>query len=139
VTEKVFIEIEGRQPGSGDEPIETRLQGRYGLINGSHCISYEERLSDGNISKNIIKAAADRVTVSRKNGLDTRLVFAQGKITGADYHTPYGSISMSIRTKSITVVNNPDLIEISLEYSLLSGESLISDNQLKIRITPLQA
>lgn len=139
MTEKVFIEIKGLQPGSGDEPIEARLQGRYGLINGSHCISYEERLSDGSISKNIIKAAGDRVTVSRKNGVDSRLVFDPNKITGANYHTPYGSISMSIRTKTITVRDNPDLIVIGLEYSLLSGESLISDNQLEIKITPLQA
>ena len=60
------------------------------------------------------------------------------EITSNYYHTQYGSISLSIRTKSIVIKDKPDLFELKMEYSLLSGDSLISDNQIYITLLPAQ-
>lgn len=137
MTERVYISIIGRQPGGEDKPIETKLPGRYCLINGRHCISYEERPADSEyVTKNIIKASGDQVTIIKKNGVESRLVFDQKRITSTDYHTPFGSINLSIRTKSIAIKESQDLIELKLEYSLLSGNTLVSDNMVNIKITP---
>jgi len=137
MTKNVLIKIKGLQLGLEEETIEANLQGRYGVINGSHCISYEEKLSDNDsVTKNIIKATSDRVIITKKNGVDTRLEFDPKKITGTVYHTPYGNISLSIRTKAISIKDGPDLLELNLEYSLLSAGSLISDNKVNIKVTP---
>lgn len=139
MTERVFVNIRGLQTGSEDKPIEAKLQGKYGFINGKHCISYEERPADSElVTKNIIKASGDQVIIIKKNGVESRLVFDQNRITSTDYHTPYGSISLSIRTKSISVKDSQDLIEINLEYSLIYDNSQLSDNLVNIKITPAQ-
>lgn len=137
MTRNVCIKIKGLQPGFGDEPIETTLFGSYGKINGKHCISYEDKLSGSDaVTKNLIKASCDQVSVTKKNGVETKLIFDINEITSADYHTPYGNLNMSIKTKSIKISDNPDSFELNMEYSLFAGGSLISDNQVNIFVTP---
>ena len=135
MTGNVFITIKSLQLGFEDNPIETKLQGSYSFINGSHYISYEEKLSDSNTAeKNIIRISPDRVTVTKKGTATTKLVFDEKETTDAVYLTPYGSISMSVMTKTIRIEINPDLIELMLEYSMLSGGAMIYDNQIIIKI-----
>jgi uncharacterized beta-barrel protein YwiB (DUF1934 family) len=134
----VYIKIKGLQLGSEEDPIESKLQGTYSLINGSHYISYEEKLSENQLTtKNIIKISPSQVSITKKDFINTQMVFDTKEITNTDYHTQYGSIKLEVRTKSIIIVDKPDLLELKMEYSLLSGESLISDNQIIIEIIPV--
>lgn len=136
MTERVFVSIKGLQFGEA-EPIEARYHGRYGKINGKHCISYEDRLTDGEpVTKNLIKVAGNQVTIIKKNGVESRLVFDPKMITSSVYHTPYGSITMSIVTRSVSIKDEPGLFELNLEYSLFSGDTLISDNKVNVKVTP---
>lgn len=139
MTGNVLITIKSVQLGFEENPIETMQQGSYSFLNGSHCISYEEQLTDSNSAiKNIIRITPQRVTVTKKGTAVSKLIFDTEEITDTNYHTPYGSLSLSIMTKSIHLEVGPDLIKLKLEYSLLSGSSPVSDNQLVLLVTPLQ-
>lgn len=135
MTKNVFIEIKGLQLGSEEEPIESKLQGTYSLINGSHYISYEEKLLDNNITtKNIMKVSSGLVSITKKDAMNTKMVFDTKEITNTDYYTQYGSINLGIKTKSIIIEEKPDLLELRMEYFLLSGDSLISENRINIKV-----
>lgn len=136
MTREVLVTIEGQQKGVEEEPIVTIATGTYHFTNGRHYIQYDERLEEnGIITKNMIKIAPSQVVLSKKFKHSSQMTFDLNEITQSAYHTPYGDLSLDIETTSILVDEQPERIEVSMNYILLNNERPISDNSITITIS----
>lgn len=132
---KIAIVIEGTQPGSGEEPMITKAEGTYHYKNDSHYIRYDEepQESDGVIS-NAIKITPMQVFITKKGALQAQMSFDRKQETSATYHTAYGNLTFGIRTNSISLSEEEDRLQLTLEYSLTSDGNPLSDNIITIDI-----
>lgn len=138
MTKEVLIIIEGLQLGSEEEPIITKVTGTYHFKNGRHYIQYEDKLSEEEaITKNSIKIAPAMVTLSKKGKANSVMEFILDEITQAIYSTPYGNLILDIKTNSILLKESNDLIEMKMGYSLSTDASHLSDNSIRIKISPI--
>lgn len=135
MTKEVLITIEGRQIGSGDEPIITTVPGIYHNNNGKHYVQYEEAIEETTAySKNRIKIEPSRVVLTKKIVRTSEMIFDRAETTRLDYQTPYGDISFDLKTYSILLKDEEDQLQVFMEYSLYSNSDLVSDNSILITI-----
>lgn len=136
MTKEILISIEGRQPGSGEEPVIVKAKGEYNHVNGSHFIRYEERQTEEDaVIHNMIKISAMQVIISKSGAVQTHMVFDTGEMTRSSYQTPYGLIDLDIKTKSIYLIEKEDSLQLKMEYSLASEGSHLSDNEIIIHVS----
>jgi uncharacterized beta-barrel protein YwiB (DUF1934 family) len=64
----------------------------------------------------------------------TQMNFELQDVTQANYQTPYGSLTLEIKTTKILIMVTDEKIEVKLEYSLSTEDSPLSDNSLTILI-----
>lgn len=77
----------------------------------------------------------NKVTISRSGDLKSQLVVEKGRRNLCSYSTPYGSTLLGITCLNInTKRENGNLTEIDTAYELDIDSSLISKNQLFIKI-----
>jgi uncharacterized beta-barrel protein YwiB (DUF1934 family) len=134
---EILIKIKGIQLGMEEEFLTVSAPGIYHNTNGKHYIQYEEKPEPGIVIKNILKISPTGIMLTRKRDLGTRhsqMFFERNETTRTDYPTPYGSLPLEIKTKSIKLVEAVDTIEVILEYSLYSNDSWLSDNVLSINV-----
>ena len=65
--------------------------------------------------------SGSKLVLERKNVGRTIMVFTEGVSTDCDYHTPYGIIPLSVRTKKLGVRGGARTCSISLSYTLESA------------------
>lgn len=142
MTKEVTIKIKGIQLGMEEEFLTLTAPGIYHLTNGKHYIQYDEKLEDNPaVLRNTLKISSSSVLLIRKAGQQnqhSRMLFELNETTQTTYPTPYGSLPLDIKTKSIRLAEASDNIEVILEYSLYSDDSPLSDNVLSILIEAVQ-
>ena len=138
MTKEVSITMEGVQLGSEEEPIITTASGTYHLRNGKHYIQYEEKSVEGSKSvKSLIKISMTQVEITKQGAEKSQMNFDLHDMTEIIYQTPYGSLFFEAKTTQLLITEAERLIEVTLEYSLLSNKDTISDNRTIIRIMAL--
>lgn len=135
MTKEVQVTIEGKQLGNDEEPIIVTVPGTYHYTNGKHYVQYQEKLTDGETySKNIIKISASNVLLSKKSAGVSQMEFDLKEVTQTVYQTAYGNLHFDVRTNSIVLLEEDDRIRVRMNYSLSTGDSLVSDNSILITI-----
>jgi uncharacterized beta-barrel protein YwiB (DUF1934 family) len=135
MTKEVSITMEGIQKGLEEEPIITTASGTYHLRQDKHYIQYEEQTEQGCI-RNTVKIALTQVEMTKKGAINSEMEFDLNRRTDVIYRTPYGTLFFEAQTSQITVKEEEDYIEVTLEYNLFSNDDLTSENRTIIRIRP---
>jgi uncharacterized beta-barrel protein YwiB (DUF1934 family) len=132
--EKISITIEGIVRDMDESSsITTNGVGEYSQVEDMHIIQYKELANEEDKgSINTIKASPSLVEMAKSGENSTNMTFDLKKETYSVYETPYGSLNFQVNTKNINIVEKPNEIIITMEYSLSHNNNHISDNQIKI-------
>lgn len=138
--QKVIISIEGTQslPGSEPEVIRTRARGvledrgEAGVL-----LTYQEDgQSEMERVMTTLAATADRVVLERTGALRSQMVFTQGRAHRSAYQTPYGTLGLVIRTRTLSSGLDGRGGELRLEYDLELGGTEAGRNTLLLQVRP---
>ena len=137
MTKDVWISLRGLQH-SGDEAadnIETAVSGTYYEKNGKHYVIYEEAIEG--LQKpvmNKLKFGEHFLELSRRGSLGVCMMFEENQKHMADYHTPYGKLTLGIDTKKFRMVNEMDKITLDIEYMLEQNNEYLADCKILIEV-----
>ena len=141
--EHIRIRIETRQslPSDPDgmkvrsELLITEAEGVRREVAGATHILFEEREEESAKADKIHLVIRDgSVELKRSGQITSSFLFAAGADTPAQYRTPYGEIPMRIRTRSLLLPDGRAELYIRILYDILSGEELLSTNEVSISI-----
>ena len=137
MTKDVWISLRGLQY-SGDEAadnIETAVSGTYYEKNGKHYVIYEEAIEG--LQKpvmNKLKFGEHFLELSRRGSLGVCMMFEENQKHMADYHTPYGKLTLGIDTKKFRMVNEMDKITLDIDYTLEQNNEYLADCKILIEV-----
>ena len=137
MTKDVWISLRGLQ-FSGDESednIESSVPGTYYEKNGKHYVIYEEVIEG--LQKpvmNKLKFGEHFLELSRSGSLSVCMMFEENKKHMADYHTPYGKLTLGIDTKKFRMVNETDKMRLDIEYTLEQNNEYLADCKILIEV-----
>lgn len=120
MTKDVLVNVTGSHLMNGEsDDISVITAGTYYFKNGKHYIVYDEHVEgfSGTI-RNTIKVGADSVEMIKGGEARTHMVFERMKTNVTCYATPYGQMMMGVATDSMEIIELPDQLKVSIDYSL---------------------
>ncbi|MBQ3109724.1 MAG: DUF1934 domain-containing protein [Clostridia bacterium] len=131
---KVYVSIIGETSVNGDDDkTELVTEGEYTFRNGKYLLRYREHLSDvGDECTTHIKIDTDTVTMSRNGGINTQMIFQEGKRHMSHYETPLGSFTIGVSTDMLRNTLGPDGGEVEIKYILDINNSAQVENYLHL-------
>lgn len=134
---EVIIKIKGIQKYPEGERVETvtEASAEYYFRNGGHFVKFEEE-AEGftETSKCLLKARNDSVEITKKGLVDSYMVFERNRLHSTNYKTPFGEISMSVRTRHVHMLEEENALAIQIEYDLEAQEEHMADCSIRIMI-----
>ncbi len=114
------ITVKGNQNASSeDELIEMQTTGKWFTKDNKDYIFYNDtELIESVETKTRVTIDGNTVSIIRKGGTNTHLVFEKGITHMIPYETPFGVLDMVSSTKDIQVSRKFDSIELTVLYSL---------------------
>lgn len=140
MTKDVLVQVRGIQsrydmPKEDAEVIETLTKGVYYQKAEKQYLFYEEYLEgEEQPVKNSVKVEPGMLTITKKGAVESSMVFVPGEKTNSMYQSPVGCMELSCDTGLLTIEEQPDQVEIVLEYTLEMNQSYISDNRVEITV-----
>ena len=137
MTKDVWISLRGLQ-FSGDEAadnIESSVPGTYYEKNGKHYVIYEEVIEG--LQKpvmNKLKFGEHFLELRRSGPLSVCMMFEENQRHMADYHTPYGKLTLDIDTKKFRMENETDKMRLDIEYTLEQNNEYLADCKILIEV-----
>ena len=137
---EVHVSLVGRQvDAAGEESrIALSVMGRRFLRGESRYVSYDDtELIEGEVVPTVLRFGADQILLQRRGIVRFAQHFAQGKERRSNYHTPYGTLSITTLTRRLRMRRAADGAEEAyIFYTLFVDGVRQSDNTLEIRIEP---
>ncbi|MCI8886685.1 MAG: DUF1934 domain-containing protein [Hungatella sp.] len=139
MTKEVLISISGVQfMDQEGQDVEMITKGTYYEKNGKHYILYDEVLEgEGEVIRNTIKIMPDAMDIIKKGSASTHMVFERNKKNLTCYVTPVGELMVGISTNQIRLLEEENLLEVQVEYSLDINYQHMSDCSIKVSVRPL--
>lgn len=135
MTKDVLVAVSGVQMDVDDEAIELVTVGTYYLKNGKHYVLYEEQPEDnGPITKNVVKFYDGHFEMTKKGGNHSFLVFDEGKKTSMVYQTMVGPLQIDVMTKSLSITEQEDEIQVRVQYTLDINYNFVSECDVYFRV-----
>ncbi len=139
MTKDVLVQVKGIQsrydmPEDAAEVLEQFTKGMYYEKNGKQYLFYEEYLDEELLVKTSLKIEPGMITMTKKGALESAMVFVPGEKTNSMYQSPAGTLELSCNTERMTVEEQPEQLDIILEYVLEINQSYVSDNRVEIRV-----
>ena len=118
--DNVRITVKGNQgTSSKDERIEMQTTGKWYTKDSKEYIFYNDtEIIESKETKTRVTLDGNTVSIIRRGGTNTHLVFEKGVTHMIPYETPFGILDMVSSTKDIQVKRKADSIELSVTYSL---------------------
>ncbi len=134
----VILSIRGRQSYNGQDPetIELVTEGTLEFRNGAWEIVYEESALTGLEGvTTTFRVEPDKVTLDRKGGLSSRMVFQKDLAHESLYKVPFGALLVTVQATRVFYDIVPDGGTIDLVYNIAieNTESGVIDYHLDIR------
>ena len=134
----VVLSIQGRQRYEDQEPevIELVTEGPMEFANGGWDISYEESALTGLEGvTTTFRVEPDKVTLTRKGALNSRMVFQQGVPHDSLYQMPFGALLLTVNATSVfyDIVPDGGVIDLSYEINIENTQAGVIDYHLDIR------
>ena len=135
---KVVLAIQGKQNYPEQEPeiIELVTEGTMEFHSGGWDISYEESALTGLEGvTTTFRVEPDKVILTRKGALNSRMVFQQGVSHDSLYQMPFGALMLTVKATSVFYDILPDggVIDLSYQINIENTEAGVIDYHLDIR------
>ena len=134
----VVIEIAGTHALEGDsQNVSAVMRGTLTEKSGKWFLLYEEVTPENPAPvKNTLILAPDRVELIRSGDVRTRMVFEPRQNTVSIYSTPFGNITLTITTESISLREEEGEISAEIAYLLGSNGQAVSSCRLTVKAVP---
>jgi uncharacterized beta-barrel protein YwiB (DUF1934 family) len=114
------------------ETFELTTFGRYYEKSGSAFLQYEEIMEEGTV-KSIVKISKDETLILRSGAVNMRMVFEANKKHPGRYETPFGTLGITTKTKSLVHRLEREAGRLSISYDLHMHGALAGTYQLEIK------
>ena len=133
----VVISIKGMQRYENGESdsIELVTEGRLAREGNSYTLSYQEsELTGLEGTTTTFEVRGPQVILSRTGGVNSQMVFEEGKQHTSLYETPFGELAIDIQTSRLrhSLTERGGLMD--LRYSISVDHSVTGRNSFKIRV-----
>lgn len=132
----VLIKVSGVQfseETSDPEPVEVITLGSYYRKSGRHYLRYEEIMPDElGTTKNTVRISPDAVDILKRGSSNTHMLFQLHQKTLSYYHTPYGSLTIGLDTRSIDITEAKDSLGVEVRYALELNHQHVADCHISI-------
>jgi len=134
----VTLAIQGRQTYEDQEPeiIELVTDGTMEFRNGGWDISYEETELTGLAGvTTTFRVEPDKVILTRKGALNSRMIFQKGVVHESLYQMPFGALMLSVRATSVfyDILPEGGVIDLSYNIEIENTQAGVIDYHLDIR------
>lgn len=134
----VIISIKGSQtyPGQTPEVIELVTAGKLARSEeGGFLLSYQESAVTGlKGTLTTIQVDGPRLTLMRVGTVNSQMVFEEGRRHLSLYDTPYGALSIGVRTRRVRTSLSDKGGEVSVHYALEIEEKTAGQNVFEINV-----
>lgn len=120
----------------GKSEIKASYDGVMYLKSGIYYIFYTEYSEDGEQTAQCrIKCSKGEVEIRREGSYSSRLCFEAGKTYKTVYNTPYGTMPVSIKAKTVVVAVDENGGKILLDYSMsLAGKDFQNNVTIALEV-----
>ena len=135
---EVTLAIQGRQTYEDQPPeiIELVTEGTMEFRSGGWDISYEESELTGLAGvTTTFRVEPDKVTLTRKGALNSRMIFQKDVVHESLYQMPFGALMLSVKATSVffDILPEGGVIDLSYNISIENSEAGVIDYHLDIR------
>lgn len=133
----VVISLMGVQRYDETPPdvIELVTQGQLHEEDGVLVLSYEEsELTGLEGTRTTLRIEGERVVMLREGELNTQMIFEEGQRHLSLYETPYGTMSIGVRTWSLFVEMDGSGGELEMDYAVEVEHSIAGRNTFRIEV-----
>ncbi len=142
----VFVTVRGLQAlslpsgeSAQDAPIETAVNGFCRKAAGRWHIKYEEDLDETSHVRTHVILTPDCVEIRRSGDASVEMLFECGRTNTAYYRLPFGTLVLSIFTRSIILEEEKDRLHVELLYELLVDHQHAADCMTTITVESASA
>lgn len=136
----VIISIKGMQSyiGMDADQIELVTEGRLDQDGtDNYTLSYQEsELTGLGVTLTTFQIEPERVTLLRTGEVNSQMVFQEGRQHLSLYDTPYGALSVAVRTKKMHARLDPTGGLIEVNYAIEIDHTAAGENLFHIQIRP---
>ena len=140
MTKDVIISIQGLQyavENEEDSPIEVISFGEYHKRGDKHYLIYEEpQEGSTQMIKSRIKFSEKGLELVKKGESSTHMIFIPGEEYMCCYETPYGDLTLGLKTHSLKLQEEDDFIRMDLVYELAINAAHLAKCTLVVRVQP---
>ena len=135
---EVTLAIEGRQTYEDQAPeiIQLVTDGTMEFRNGGWDISYEETELTGLAGvTTTFRVEPDKVTLTRKGALNSRMIFQKDVVHESLYQMPFGALMLSVKATSVffDILPEGGVIDLSYNIEIENTQAGVIDYHLDIR------
>lgn len=137
----ISITVFGTQLNENGQKLLTEVaaEGQYFERGGCRYILYDETDPETLlVTGNTLKFKENMLELSRRGNITSRMVFETGKTHRTSYTTAYGTLILDISTEVMSEFWS-ESGAVHIRYQILAEGSLLSENELKIKIRNLPA
>ena len=136
---KVLLSILGKQSYQDQKPdvMELVTEGTMDFTNGGWDISYQETELTGMAgTTTTFEVQGKKVILTRSGGVNSQMIFEEGRQHTSLYETPFGELPVDIQTSRLmhNLTERGGLMEI--KYSIAVAHSVTGRNCFKISVRP---
>lgn len=133
---EVSITIDSTQTVDGEsDKTELFTVGTMEPCENGYRLCYDESEATGfDGSKVSVTVSADSVVVERTGKAISTLIIERGKKHHCHYGTEFGEFLIGVNTDEVTTTLNEQGGEVYLKYTLDINSSLMSENEMKIKV-----
>lgn len=135
---EVTLAIQGRQTYEDQPPeiIELVTEGTMEFRSGGWDISYEESELTGLAGvTTTFRVEPDKVTLTRKGALNSRMIFQKDVVHESLYQMPFGALMLSVKATSVffDILPEGGVIDLSYNIEIENTQAGVIDYHLDIR------
>jgi uncharacterized beta-barrel protein YwiB (DUF1934 family) len=133
----VVLSVRGEQSYQGGEPDRTELmtEGTLRVTREGFLLTYDEtRLTGMEGTTTTFEIRGGQVLLTRTGKVNSQMVFEEGRQHTSLYETPYGELSVDIRTSRLhhTMTEHGGLLDI--RYSIAIEHTAASESRVHVRV-----
>ena len=133
----VIISIKGMQKYEHADPdvIELITQGRLAQRGDNFTLTYQEsELTGLEGTRTTIQVEGEQVTLLREGGVNSQMVFQEGRRHMSMYNTPHGAIEIGINTSHLMTDLHDRGGAIEIDYAIEVDHALAGRNIFQINV-----
>ena len=115
--------------------IELTTTGNYSRLNGRWVLLYDEMSEDKTtVIKTIVTVDDKSVMITRNGDVSSKLIMTEGERNMCQYRTQFGDILLGVYCNEVINKLNDNGGTISMSYTLDVNASVLSENNVMIKI-----